>query len=100
MEELLERIAVAMETANILNTSWIELNKQWRQENVEKAEREAVAYHEWLEWQRQQKQEERERLEQWQDAGIEKIITARKEHDELMLALQREMLTGETHNDG
>jgi hypothetical protein len=100
MEELLERIATALETGNTLTQQWLDLNVQWRQENVERGEREAAAYQEWLEWQRQQKIEEREHLVQWQEGGIEKIITARKEQDEIMLALQRELLIGEKRDDG
>lgn len=100
MEELLERIATALETGNTLTQQWLDLNKQWRQENVERGEREASAYQEWLEWNRQQKMEEHAQLERWQETGIEKIIMARKDQDEIMLALQREILTGETHSDG
>jgi hypothetical protein len=98
MNELLERIATALETGNTLTQQWLDLNVQWRQENVEKGERDAALGQHWLEWQKQQKMEERAQLEQWQEVGIEKILTARKEQDELMLALQRELLTG--GNDG
>src|SRR5450755_355123 len=98
MEELLERIATALETGNTLTQQWLDLNVQWRQENVEKGERDAALGQQWLEWNRQQKMEERAQLEQWQEVGVEKILTARKEQDELMLALQRELLTG--GNDG
>jgi len=98
MNELLERIATALETGNTLTQQWLDLNVQWRQENVEKGERDAALGQHWLEWQKQQKMEERAQLEQWQEVGVEKILTARKEQDELMLALQRELLTG--GNDG
>jgi hypothetical protein len=98
MNELLERIATALEAGNTLTQQWLDLNIQWRKENVEKGERDAALGQHWLEWQKQQKMEERAQLEQWQEVGIEKILTARKEQDELMLALQRELLTG--GNDG
>ena|SRR5450755_2053546 len=95
MEELLERIATALETGNTLTQQWLDLNVQWRQENVAFGEREAAIGQHWIEWQKQQKIEEREQLVQWQEGGIEKIITAREKQDEIMLALQRELLTGE-----
>jgi hypothetical protein len=98
MEELLDRIATALEAGNTLTQQWLDLNKEWRQENVEKGERDAAIGQHWLDWQKQQKMEEHAQLERWQEAGVEKILTARKEQDELMLALQRELLTG--GNDG
>jgi hypothetical protein len=100
MNELLERIATALETGNTLTQQWLDLNVQWRKENVERGEREAAIGQHWIEWQKQQKMEERAQIEHLEEVGIEKIITARKEQDEIMLALQREMLTGETHDDG
>jgi len=94
MNELLERIATALETGNTLTQQWLDLNVQWRQENVTFGEREAAIGQHWIEWQKQQKVEERARIEQWQEVDIEKILTARKEQDEIMLALQREMHDG------
>lgn len=97
--EQLKRIATALEDANLLNEEWIKRNREWRQENVEKGERDLSAHLDWLAWQKQQKREEREQVEQWCDAGVEKMLAARKEQDELLLALQREILTGEKHDD-
>ena len=61
--EQLKRIATALEDANLLNEEWIKRNREWRQENVEKGERDFSLSQDWIEWQKQQKIEEAERLE-------------------------------------
>lgn len=92
MEDILVRIARALEEQNTITRAWIDLQSEWHKEDTARVERGITLNNDWIEWNKQQKTEELERSERWHDADLEKSLLPVKEYHEKLFDLQRDII--------